>query len=59
MKDHQITGYYFGIGRDELTDQMLVIIESPEFQRWKLVRQVEEPTPFLDLGLGLDDPGAL
>lgn len=35
----------------ELRDQIVAIIDSPEFQQWKLKRQNEEPCHYL----GLDD----
>jgi hypothetical protein len=53
MRDyaHALRGYTLGFGRSELEDQMLAIIDSPEFQRWKLDKQNREVEtgPFLDL----------
>jgi hypothetical protein len=51
MDKKDVFGYNRGFGLDELRDQIVDIIESPEFQQWKLKRQNEEPCPYL----GLDD----
>ena len=49
--DHPIQGLLYGVSLNELREQIVDIIESPEFQQWKLKRQNEEPCPYL----GLDD----
>ena len=49
LTDLKINGNQLGFHVDELKDQIIEVIETPEFQWWKLERQSEEPCPFLGL----------